>query len=212
MSARAAALFVGAIGLYLLMQQQAQAATNAAAQPAPDPTAAGGATGWIDPLASLDLIGGSSSTSSSSTGSTLSNIFSGVTNMLEPRGIRNNNPGNIRLSSTSWQGEAPVQSDGTFVQFISPEYGIRAISKILDTYSISYGLNTVNDIISRWAPPSENNTQAYIQDVANYIGVDPNQPIDVQANKAGLVAAIIQHENGVQPYDIATLDTGVTMA
>ena len=69
------------------------------------------------------------------------------------RGLRNNNPGNIRKSATAWQGLSPTQTDASFFQFISPEYGIRALATILGTYMKNYGLVTVSDIISRWAPP-----------------------------------------------------------
>jgi len=67
--------------------------------------------------------------------------------------VRNNNPANIRRGSTKWQGESAVQTDAAFVQFITPEYGIRALSKVLDTYASKYGLNTVSGIINRFAPP-----------------------------------------------------------
>lgn len=128
------------------------------------------------------------------------------------RGLRNNNPGNIRLDGTRWLGMSPNQTDGTFVQFVSPEYGIRALARVLETYYTAHGLNTVAGIISRWAPPQENDTAAYIADVANHLGVDPNAPIDVSAYLPSLVAAITQHENGTQPYSVNTIEQGVTMA
>lgn len=127
------------------------------------------------------------------------------------RGLRNNNPGNIRFGST-WQGMSPTQTDPSFIQFATPEYGIRAIGKILDTYAQNYGLNTVAGLINRWAPSSENDTGAYIAAVAGDLGVDPNDAIDVQANKAQLIAAIITHENGTQPYSMTTIDQGISLA
>ncbi|HEY6093821.1 MAG TPA: structural protein [Gallionellaceae bacterium] len=132
--------------------------------------------------------------------------------MLTPRGIRNNNPGNIRLSGTTWQGMAPQQTDGSFIQFISPEYGIRAISKILDSYSTKYNLNTIRGIITRWAPPNENDTDAYVEAVADAVGVDPDVRLEVSRAKPQIIAAIIQHENGQQPYNLAQIDSGVRMA
>jgi len=128
------------------------------------------------------------------------------------RGIRNNNPGNIRHSGNRWQGMSAQQTDAAFVQFISPEYGIRALSKLLDTYSQTYGLNTVRGIIHKYAPPVENNSGAYVEAVSSALGVLPDTKIDVQARKADLVQAIIKHENGIQPYVLAVIDTGVTMA
>lgn len=134
-----------------------------------------------------------------------------IKDMLTPRGIRNNNPGNIRHGA-KWQGMAAQQTDANFVQFISPEYGLRALSKLLDTYFNSYGLNTVRKIIDKYAPSSENNTEAYARAVAAALGVSPDTVINVPQKKAALVAAIVEHENGQQPYTIAQISTGVTMA
>jgi len=141
-----------------------------------------------------------------------SQIATGIENMITSRGIRNNNPGNIRLSNTTWQGQVPAaqQTDGSFIQFISPEYGIRAIAKIMDSYA-ARGLNTVQSIINRWAPPTENDTGAYVQAVSNSMGVDPNAAIS-RADYPALIAAIINHENGSQPYTSAEIDSGVSMA
>ena len=80
------------------------------------------------------------------------------------RGFRNNNPTNIRLGAP-WQGMSPTQTDGSFVQFIAPQWGIRAAAKILLHYQAE-GFNTVRQIINHWAPPNENDTDAYIADVA----------------------------------------------
>ena len=82
----------------------------------------------------------------------------------ETRGIRNNNPGNIEKSKNNkWQGMAESQPDKRFITFTSPEWGIRAIARILINYKDKYDLDTVKKIISRWAPPSENNTGAYVK-------------------------------------------------
>lgn len=149
-------------------------------------------------------------------GDSLSGAAETVTNtVLEAigmRGIRNNNPGNIRHSANRWQGMSAQQTDAAFVQFDAPEYGIRALSKLLDTYSNIYGLKTVRGIINKYAPAVENNTSAYASAVAAALGVSPDAQIDVQARKADLVQAIIKHENGIQPYALAVIDTGVTMA
>jgi len=133
--------------------------------------------------------------------------------MLIARGIRNNNPGNIRLSNTTWQGQVPAaqQTDGSFIQFISPEYGIRAIAKIIRDSYAARGLNTVQSIINTWAPPTENDTNAYVRAVANSMNVDPNAVLSATDYPA-LVAAIVEHENGSQPYSTAQIDTGISMA
>ncbi len=86
--------------------------------------------------------------------------------MSLPRGIRNNNPGNIRWGS-KWKGlvPEPERTDQSFCQFVDPVYGIRAIAKVMFSYRDKHGLNTVESIINRYAPPNENNTQGYIQRV-----------------------------------------------
>lgn len=135
-------------------------------------------------------------------------------NVDTPRGIRNSNPGNIRLSKTVWQGEAPDQTDPAFVVFTSPAYGIRALAKTLESYQVEDGCNTIRQIIDRWAPPNENNTAAYVASVARACGVMPDAPVLVRTPlvMTELVKAIIHQENGEQPYDDATIAEGLSMA
>ncbi|EAB2832862.1 structural protein [Salmonella enterica subsp. enterica] len=120
-----------------------------------------------------------------------------------PRGIRNNNPGNIRWGD-DWKGLVPKEqrTDKSFCQFIKPEYGIRAMIVILRNYQRKHGLNTISGIINRWAPTNENNTQTYIDSVAKSTGVTPDQFIHTDDSRfmMKLLQAIIRHENGVQPY------------
>lgn len=135
--------------------------------------------------------------------------------MTTPRGIRNNNPGNIRWGD-EWQGLVPEsqRTDKSFCQFKKPEYGIRAMIIILRNYQRKHGLNTVTGIIKRWAPPNENNTQAYINSVAQATGVTPDQRIDTSDSRfmMKLLQAIIQHENGSQPYGFDTFFRAVELA
>jgi len=114
------------------------------------------------------------------------------------RGVRNNNPGNIRKSSEAWQGLAADQSDPAFFRFVAMPYGIRAMAKILRKYQTSYGLDTVQGIISRWAPPTENDTDAYQRAVASRIGTTTTArlALDDPDTLFTLVRAIIAHENG----------------
>lgn len=125
---------------------------------------------------------------------------SGTGSTSGARGLRNNNPGNIRKSADKWQGLAPVQDDPSFFKFTSASFGVRALGKILQTYRTKYGLQTVRDIIGRWAPPNENNTTSYVASVARALGVTADEPIDVYARLPDLAAAIIRHENGSNPY------------
>jgi hypothetical protein len=128
------------------------------------------------------------------------------------RGIRNNNPGNIEKSGAPWQGLAAVQPDPRFVVFSSPEYGIRALAKILLNYQRLHAVRTVDGIIHRYAPARENDTASYVRAVAKALGVDPIEPINVADYLPDLVRAIIVHENGIQPYDAGTIRRGVALA
>lgn len=86
------------------------------------------------------------------------------------RGQRNNNPLNIRHSTSRWQGRSVVQTDSAFVQFQSLEYGLRAGFMLLRTYFYKYKLRTIRSIISRWAPEADgNDVCAYIKYVEMYI-------------------------------------------
>ena len=81
-----------------------------------------------------------------------------------PRGLRNNNPLNIRRGKDQWQGLRAQQTDASFCQFESLEYGWRAAFYLLTrTYYHKYRLYTIRKIISKWAPPNENLTETYIQ-------------------------------------------------
>lgn len=129
---------------------------------------------------------------------------------MSSRGIRNNNPGNIRKSATPWRGKVPG-NDPDFETFDSPESGIRALAKTLLSYQDKHGIRTVRGAIYRWAPPSENDSEAYASHVAAVLGVDMDDQVDFhrEAILLPVVMAIIKHENGEQPYDAATLAAGV---
>lgn len=116
------------------------------------------------------------------------------------RGLRNNNPGNIRQNSDNFLGEIKPSTDPAFKQFESIEYGYRAIFVTLNTYQKKYGLSTIRAMISRWAPPKDNNdTEAYIRAVSSESGVPENSHI-TSTNKdvmVPIVAAMSRVENGV---------------
>ena len=107
----------------------------------------------------------------------------------EPRGIRNNNPLNIRKGS-SWKGERPVKTDPAFEEFISMEYGIRAGLRLIRNHINGFKgtrpkMNTLKKLISVWAPPSENATSNYVEFVASHVGLsstailDPNDRVQM---------------------------------
>ena len=130
------------------------------------------------------------------------------------RGIRNNNPGNIRLSNDNWQGLAVQQTDPAFFVFTAPEFGIRALTRVLKNYQARHGLNTLRGIINRWAPPNENDTGAYIRNMEQWTGLDADQPLDLNQPYVlgALVPAIIRMENGLQPYPDALIAKGISLA
>ncbi|QBF27172.1 structural protein [Pseudomonas tructae] len=138
--------------------------------------------------------------------------------MSTPRGIRNNNPGNIDYSpSNKWSGQLGIEQGvdkPRFARFDTPENGIRALGKLLQTYQRVYGLNTVAKIIARWAPSNENDTAAYVRSVESRIGSKPGATIKLTdpAVLKGFVVAIIAHENGGNPYSDAVISEGVRRA
>lgn len=110
-----------------------------------------------------------------------------------PRGIRNNNPGNIEYGRFT-RSMGATGSDGRFAVFESMEDGIRAAIALLQSYA-ARGIDTVQSIISKWAPSSENNTKAYVDAVAKQIGVSPDAHLNVD-QLSQVANAIFRHENG----------------
>lgn len=90
---------------------------------------------------------------------------------MEPRGLRNNNPANIRRSKDKWKGLREVQDDPEFFQFEEMKWGYRAMLRVLQNYRKLHGCETIADFINRWAPPTENDTTAYIKAVCQYMQV-----------------------------------------
>lgn len=119
-------------------------------------------------------------------------------NKPTPRGIRNNNPLNIRKGQT-WLGLSPTQDDAAFCQFRSMELGIRAACKIIQTYIRKHHLTTVREIIYRWAPPADgNDTGAYIRQVCKMSGYFPETCIyaDDPQQLTTLLKSMAYVENG----------------
>ena len=129
-----------------------------------------------------------------------------------PRGLRNNNPGNIEFSADQWQGIAG--SDGRFAKFTDPKWGIRAMAKLLIVYQKKHGLDTIAKMINRWAPPRENKTNVYADVVATACNADPDAQIDVtsEAVMLPMLKAMINMENGQQPYTDEQIKEGLALA
>lgn len=146
--------------------------------------------------------------------------------MTIPRGVRNNNPGNIDFNPrNAWQGQLGLEvgvPEPRFARFDTPVNGIRALGKLLINYRGKdgmpgvggKGIDTVLETINRWAPANENDTKAYAAAVAKRLGVGITDPINIKnlATLRGLVISIIIHENGGNPYDAAVIDEGVLRA
>lgn len=115
------------------------------------------------------------------------------------RGLDNRNPGNIRRSGVRYRGEVRPSRDADFKQFKSMEWGYRAMFVLLDTYRRRYGLDTVRKMISRYAPPSENDTARYVRTVCEMTGIAPDEKINTRcrATMVPLVSAMSYVENGV---------------
>lgn len=124
-----------------------------------------------------------------------------------PLGIRNNNAGNIRATGNWQEWQGAIDSSKGFIVFDEPENGLRAMARVLKTYRDVYGLNTIQSIITRWAPPNENNTESYINSAASITGLSPVKPLAVNEYPL-LMLAIVQHENGQQPYTAQQIQTG----
>jgi len=137
-------------------------------------------------------------------------------NDVIPRGVRNNNPGNIDyLPGNKWVGQLGIEtgvSKPRFAKFDTPENGIRAIAKLLMGYH-KRGFNTVGKMINRWAPPTENDTGSYAKSVAFKMGVGVNDVLTISGYMLlVMVTAIIQHENGYAPYSSDVIREGVQRA
>ena len=139
-------------------------------------------------------------------------IGGGAAVNFKVRGLRNNNPGNIRVSRSDWKGKVPsdLNTDGAFEQFYNAEDGIRALARVLLTY-YNRGTNTIRKMINVYAPPIENDSDSYVNSVSVSTGIDADRvyPADKVPE---LVRAIITHENGLNPYRDETITRAVQRA
>ena len=133
--------------------------------------------------------------------------------MKQPRGLRNNNPLNIERTGDCWRGMSHEQRDPRFVQFVAPEWGIRAAVVILRNYQKRYHLHTLTEILHRYAPTNENHTKLYIERVSNRAGIRPDTPLDLtdRVLVSRLIEAMWCVECGV-PGDPETIEGGLDLA
>lgn len=132
-------------------------------------------------------------------------------NSNQPRGVRNNNPLNIEQGQ-NWQGEIAT-NDNRYEAFESPEYGFRAAARLIRNYKKFYGITTVREIVSRWAPKTENDTDSYVAFVCSEIGVPENQTLDVSNDTtlANLLLAMSVMECGRGWFTLSQAKKGVTL-
>lgn len=134
--------------------------------------------------------------------------------LMTVRGYRNNNPLNIRYNpANNWQGQTGHDADG-FAQFSTPVYGYRAAGKILLSYQ-NRGLDSVRKMISTWAPPTENPTDAYINMVARDMGVNPDAPVNLTTNPvlfAKMLVSMTKMESGANVFADSLAISGVKLA
>lgn len=113
-----------------------------------------------------------------------------------PIGLRNNNPGNLRPGNYKWQGQVGINKN--FVVFENIVYGLRALGTDISNKYFR-GLDTINKIISVYAPPIENDTQAYIRAVSKAVGIGANEKFSLTREMLKkLMRAILTHEIGAQ--------------
>lgn len=117
---------------------------------------------------------------------------------MTTRGLRNNNPLNIRRNNTKWQGLAPEQNDKSFFTFKAPEWGYRAALRTLQNYERVHGLRTIREWVNRWAPPCENDTENYIRVVCERTGMpaDATPRVTNKVVMCSIVEAMSFMENG----------------
>lgn len=125
-----------------------------------------------------------------------------------PRGLRNNNPLNIRISTDKFVGEVQPSGDKAFKQFDTMAHGYRAAFRVLRTYINNYKCDTIRKIISRWAPENENHTLAYVMTVSSRSGISPDALISSSKREEmiRIVAAMSYVENGVEADMVEVLD------
>lgn len=129
--------------------------------------------------------------------------------MSLPRGLRNNNPGNIRITKDKWQGLREKQEDKSFFQFTEMKWGYRALIRTLQNYRKRHGCQTIVDFIKRWAPENENNTAGYISRVCSEMQVPNTYVLDIndKATMCAFAAAISRVENDA-PAVMADIEAG----
>lgn len=127
-----------------------------------------------------------------------------------PRGVRNNNPLNIRHElGTIWVGQAGEQDDPEFVQFRDPVFGIRAGAVILREYKLMHSINTIDAAIRRWSATDQD---AYVQNVAKACLVEPAEKIDLEQYLPYILPAMVKQECAGYVYPELVITNGIALS
>jgi hypothetical protein len=132
-----------------------------------------------------------------------------VSAVLADRNVRLNNPGNVDRTSIVWQGMSAIQSDPRFITFVAPQWGFRCAARIL-LGDYREGCVTIHELIDRWAPPVENNTSAYVTDVAARLHVGIDETLTLPTQLLPLLKAIAIHEGGC-PWPNSVVQLGIDL-
>jgi len=129
-------------------------------------------------------------------------VFFGVSTVVLPRGIRNNNPLNLIKNNTAWKGLAKDQGDSRFFIFSTEHFGLRAAARTLMNYQNRHNIHTIQGVIKRWAPPFENDTIKYIKVVSDGAAISPDAVLNLQDPETLLkiMRPMIEVENGFNPF------------
>jgi len=112
------------------------------------------------------------------------------------RGLKNNNPGNIKETGTNWQGQLKPSGDPPFAQFQEMVWGARAMIILIKRTYRNQGIKTIRTIINRYAPPVENWTDAYIEAVSRRTGINPDAVLSSEDDYKRVIQAMAIHETG----------------
>ena len=129
--------------------------------------------------------------------------------MSVSRNVRLNNPGNVDRTSIVWQGMSPIQDDPRFIRFIAPQWGFRCMARILKG-DYREGCVTIHELIDRWAPPVENDTSAYVTDIAQRMNVGMDDTLSFSDQLLPLLKAIAIHEGGC-PWGDPVIQLGIDL-
>ena len=129
--------------------------------------------------------------------------------IVPPRNVRLANPGNVDRTSIVWQGMSALQDDPRFIRFIGPQWGFRCMARILRG-DYREGAVSVHELIDRWAPPVENDTSAYVTDVATRMNVDIDETLALPGQLLPLLRSIAIHEGGC-PWPDSVIQLGIDL-